>query len=160
PRRTQGRASARRLGKGGPVLMAMDALEKTGVTIREAGPGDTVAGVRPRWVALPESTEEVAAVLRACAEHDLATVPVGGGTKLHWGHPPERCDLLLDMCCLTGVVEHAAGDMVVRVRAGTTMEALAAELATKGQELVVDVPIEGATVGGTLATATTGPRRL
>ncbi|QYC39724.1 putative FAD-linked oxidoreductase [Nonomuraea coxensis DSM 45129] len=130
-----------------------------GVTVRQADAGDAVGGVLPRWVALPESVEEVAAVLRACAGRDLAVVPAGGGTKLHWGPPPERCDVLLDLCCLNEILEHAAGDLVVRAQAGVTMGALAAALAGEGQELAVDVPFpEGATVGGTLATATAGPR--
>ncbi|GAA2357810.1 FAD-binding oxidoreductase [Nonomuraea africana] len=130
----------------------------SGVTVRQAGADDEVAGVRPTWVALPETTEEVAAVLSAAAEHDLAVVPVGGGSKLHWGPPPERCDVLLDTCCLNQVLEHAEGDLVVRTQAGVTMEALADTLAARGQELALDVQVEGATVGGTLATALPGPR--
>lgn len=137
-----------------------EALAATGVTIRDAGPDDDVAGVKPRWVALPESTEEIAAVLRAASAHDLAVVPVGSGTKLHWGRPPERCDVLLDTCCLNRVLEHAAGDLVVRVQAGVTMGALAEALAREGQELALDVPDPEATVGGTLAAAVAGPRRL
>ncbi|RVX38160.1 glycolate oxidase FAD binding subunit [Nonomuraea polychroma] len=130
-----------------------------GATVREAGADDAVSGVKPRWVALPETVEEVAAVLRACAERDLAVVPAGGGTKLHWAPPPERCDVLLDMCCMNEILEHAAGDLVVRAQAGVTMDALATALADKGQELALDVPFaEGTTVGGTLATATAGPR--
>ncbi|MCA2221583.1 FAD-binding oxidoreductase [Nonomuraea aurantiaca] len=139
--------------------MELDGLEKTGVTVRQAGPDDVVGGVRPGVVALPESVEEISAVLRACAGAGLAVVPVGGGTKLHWGHPPERCDVLLDLCCLNEVVEHAAGDLVVKTQAGVTMDALADALAEQGQELALDVPFaEGATVGGTLAAATAGPR--
>ncbi|MEV4109177.1 FAD-binding oxidoreductase [Nonomuraea sp. NPDC049695] len=130
-----------------------------GVTVRQADADDAVNGVPPRWVALPETVEEVSAVLRACAERDLAVVPAGGGTKLHWGPPPERCDVLLDMCCMNAVLEHAAGDLVVRAQAGVTMDALAATLASKGQELALDPPFtEYTTVGGTLATATAGPR--
>ncbi|GAA2205756.1 FAD-binding oxidoreductase [Nonomuraea monospora] len=130
-----------------------------GVTVRQAGEDDAVLGVPPRWVALPETVEEIAAVLRACAERDLAVVPVGGGTKLHWGPPPERCDVLLDLCCMNEILEHAAGDLVVRAQAGVTMDALAGTLAGKGQELALDVPFsEGTTVGGTLATALHGPR--
>lgn len=132
----------------------------SGVTVRQAGPDDEVAGVQPRWVALPETTEEIAAVLKSAAERDLAVVPVGGGSKLHWGPPPERCDVLLDTCCLNQVVEHASGDLVVKAQAGVTMDALADTLAAQGQELALDVPVEGATVGGTLATATAGPRSL
>ncbi|GIH98590.1 FAD-binding oxidoreductase [Planobispora takensis] len=141
-------------------LSADEALRATGVTIREAGSGDAVAGVMPRWVALPESTEEVAALMRVSAGHDLAVVPVGGGTRLHWGNPPERCDLLVDTCCLNEIPEHASGDLVVRVQAGVTMESLAETLAARGQELALDVPVGGSTVGGVLATAVAGPRRL
>ncbi|MEV0620883.1 FAD-binding oxidoreductase [Nonomuraea sp. NPDC050404] len=130
-----------------------------GVTVRQAGEDDAVGGVLPRWVALPETVEEIATVLRACAERDLAVVPAGGGTKLHWGPPPERCDVLLDLCCMNEVLEHAAGDLVVRAQPGVTMDALAGELAGKGQELALDVPFaEDATVGGTLAAALPGPR--
>ncbi|KAB8195735.1 FAD-binding protein [Nonomuraea phyllanthi] len=131
----------------------------SGVTVRQAGADDAVGGVQPRWVALPETVEEVSAVLRDCAERDLAVVPAGGGTKLHWGLPPERCDVLLDMCCMNAVLEHAAGDLVVRAQAGVTMDALAGVLAEKGQELALDPPFaEHTTVGGTLATAAAGPR--
>ncbi|MFI7634385.1 FAD-binding oxidoreductase [Nonomuraea sp. NPDC049400] len=131
----------------------------SGVAVRQADADDAVNGVLPRWVALPETVEEVSAVLRACAEQDLAVVPAGGGTKLHWGPPPVRCDVLLDMCCMNAVLEHAAGDLVVRTQAGLTMDALTAALADKGQELALDPPFtEHTTVGGTLATATAGPR--
>ncbi|MBX6168898.1 MAG: FAD-binding oxidoreductase, partial [Thermobispora bispora] len=36
-------------------------LVATGVAVRGAGPGDAVAGVHPPWVALPETTQELAA---------------------------------------------------------------------------------------------------
>jgi glycolate oxidase FAD binding subunit len=134
-----------------------DALEKAGVTVREAGPDDAVGGVAPSRVVLPETVEELSAVLRACAEQDLAVVPVGGGTRLHWGAPPERCEVLLDLCCMNEILEHAAGDLVVRAQAGVTMGALADELARQGQELALDVHPES-TVGGTLATGAFGPR--
>ncbi|GAA3811783.1 FAD-binding oxidoreductase [Sphaerisporangium flaviroseum] len=137
-----------------------EALAASGVTIREAGPDDAVSGVAPRWVALPETTGEVAALMRVAAEQSLTVVPVGGGTKLHWGPPPTRCDLLLDTCCLNQILEHVAGDLVVRAQAGVTTEALAAALAGAGQQLALDVPVDGATIGGTLAAGTAGPRRL
>ncbi|MEV0969349.1 FAD-binding oxidoreductase [Microtetraspora glauca] len=136
------------------------ALTDTGVAIRPAGPDDSVAGVRPRWVALPEATEEIAALMRVTSAHDLAVVTTGAGTKLHWGHPPERCDVLIDTCCLNEILEHEAGDLVVRVQAGVPLDALARALAAKGQELAIDVPLEGGTVGGLLATGIAGPRRF
>ncbi|WP_433217885.1 FAD-binding oxidoreductase [Microtetraspora malaysiensis] len=136
------------------------ALAAAGVTIRPAGPDDAVAGVTPRWVALPETTREIAAVMRVSAAHDLAVVVSGAGTTLHWGRPPERCDVLIDTRRLNEILEHEAGDLVVRVQAGVPVETLAEALAAKRQELALDPPLEGGTVGGLLAAGLAGPRAL
>ena len=123
---------------------------------RPATDDDVVAGVPARLVAEPGSTEEAAEVIRRSA--GLAVVVRGGGSKLDWGTPPERLDLIIDTRRLTGVVEHAAGDLITVVRAGTTMAELAERLGT--QQLALDTPLAGATVGGTVAAGTSGPRRM
>jgi glycolate oxidase FAD binding subunit len=128
--------------------------------LAEAGPADTIAGVPARFVASPSSTVECAAVVREAAARDLAVVVRGAGTKQAWALPPRQLDLILDTRRMTGVVEHAAGDLVVVVRAGTIMDDLAGTLAGARQQLALDVPLAGATVGGTVATATSGPRRM
>jgi len=138
----------------------VDALTKTGVEIRDGGDADAVAGVRPAYVALPVTAEETAAVMRAADEHDLAVVARGAGTKLDWGIAPYRADVVLDLSRMREVLEHAAGDLVVRVEAGCPLDDLRAVLAEKDQRLALDAPVPGATVGGTLATATSGPLRL
>lgn len=127
---------------------------------RAATDADAVAGVPARWVASPTSTDEVSEVLRLAAQHDLTVVARGTGTKLGWGTPPRSVDLVLDTTGLRGVVEHAAGDLVVVVRAGTPVAELQDTVAAAGQQLALDTPLPGATVGGTLATSTSGPRRL
>jgi glycolate dehydrogenase FAD-binding subunit len=109
-------------------------------------------------VATPADTAEAAEILRDAARNDLAVLIRGGGTKIDWGVPPRRVDLIVDTGRLTGVVEHAAGDLITVVRAGTTMTDLAAALT--GQQLALDVPLPGATVGGTVAVNTSGPRRM
>ncbi|NAS23138.1 FAD-binding protein [Herbidospora sp. NEAU-GS84] len=133
-------------------------LGHTRVTVRDGGPADAVGGVVPRWVALPESLEEVSVVLGACADGGLAVTPAGGRTKLCWAAPPERLDVLLDLSAMHEVLEHVAGDLVVRVQAGITTARLAEVLAKSGQELALDVPFPGATIGGTLAAPSPGPR--
>jgi glycolate dehydrogenase FAD-binding subunit len=119
---------------------------------------EDVAGVPAGLIATPASTEEAAEVLREAAGRDLAVVIRGGGTKIGWGMPPERLDLILDTSRLTGIVEHAAGDLITVVRSGTTMAELAEGL--PGQQLALDAPLPGATVGGTVAANTSGPRRM
>ncbi|HEU5388059.1 MAG TPA: FAD-binding oxidoreductase [Streptosporangiaceae bacterium] len=125
-------------------------------------PDDAVAGAEglvPSYVASPASTQEAAGLLRAAAAAGLAVVPRGAGTGFGWGSPPSRCDLVVDLRAMDQVIEHEAGDLVVRVQAGMTIGQLASALASAGQELALDVPAE-ATVGGVVATGTTGPRRL
>jgi glycolate oxidase FAD binding subunit len=125
-----------------------------------AGDADAVSGVPPRYVASPGSTQQTADVLRLAAEHDLTVVPRGGGTTMHWGAPPPAVDVVLDTTRLTGVVDHAAGDLVAVVRAGTPMAVVQQELSSADQQLALDSPDPGATVGGAIAANVSGPRRL
>jgi glycolate oxidase FAD binding subunit len=134
-----------------------------------------VAGVTPRYAASPASVAEASAVMRVAAEQALTVVPRGSGSRLDWGAPPRRCDLVVDTLRLDQVVEHAAGDLVARIQAGAGMRRLGEVLAAAGQQLALDPapgdgdagqepaggePASAGTVGGTLATGTAGPRRL
>src|SRR5258708_17539981 len=101
--------------------------------VRPATPDDAVAGVQPRMVGTPGSTEEASALLRAAAGLRLAVVPRGTGTRLHWGNPPERCDLVIDTTLLDQVIEHAAGDLVATVQAALRLDRLAQLLGSAGQ---------------------------
>lgn len=127
---------------------------------RLADAGDAVAGVASRFVASPRSTEEVAAVMQVADRHGLTVVARGAGSKLAWGLPPESADLVVSLESLTGLVDHAAGDLVVTVRAGTRTADLQRAVATADQQLALDEVVPGATVGGTVAANTSGPRRL
>jgi glycolate oxidase FAD binding subunit len=128
-------------------------------SLARASEGDQVGGMRPRWLASPASVDEVTAVLRLASDSGLAVVPRGAGTRLQWGAAPERCDIVLDLTRLDGLVEHTSGDLVAVVQAGMRLDDLQARLAAAGQWLAVDPPRRG-TVGGLVATAATGPTRL
>ncbi|CAN5139820.1 FAD-binding oxidoreductase [soil metagenome] len=86
----------------------------------------------------------------------------GGGTKLDWGAPPERTDLVVDTTGLSGLVAHNPEDSTAVVQAGMPLAALQEHLADSDQWLAVDPPETdaGATVGGVVATNSSGPRRL
>jgi glycolate oxidase FAD binding subunit len=148
------------------------ALAQACSDVGEAAPGDAVAGVVPRFVARPADVAEAAAVLAAASSLGMTAVPRGSGTRLAWGAPPASCDVVIDTLRLNRVLEHAAGDLVVRVQAGVGLDQLAAVLAKAGQRLALDPPgggngagMErggevGGTIGGVLATGTAGPLRL
>ncbi|MFC0039044.1 FAD-binding oxidoreductase [Actinomadura rayongensis] len=138
---------------------ALDALAGACADVRPAEPEEGVLGVAPRYVAAPATVEEASALLRAAAGHGLAMVARGGETRLDWGPPPTRCDLLVDTRRLDRIVEHAAGDLVATAEAGVPLDDLNAALGAHGQRLALDGP-PGSTVGGTVAAGAAGPLRL
>ena len=148
-----------------PSAMRKDLLAACG-EVREASAADAAGGTdlagdadHPAFVAVLESTAEAAAVMRVAAAHELAVVVRGGGSRLDWGMPASRCDMVIDTSLMSRVVEHAAGDLVARVQAGARMGDVAAVLAQAGQEIALDVPGD-ASVGGVVASGLAGPRRL
>jgi glycolate oxidase FAD binding subunit len=58
------------------------------------------------------------------------------------------------------VSEHASGDLIATVGAGTPLARLTEHVATADQRLALDETVPGATVGGTLAANTSGPLRM
>ena len=139
--------------------MGVQDLERGGLV--EAAEGSyEVDGVAARFVARPRSVEEAGQVLRAAAADGLAVTFAGGGSKLGLGNPPERVDLVVLTGGLDRVLEHAAGDLVVRAQAGVRLADLQAALAPAGQMLALDPPEPRATVGGVVAANASGPRRL
>jgi len=128
---------------------------------REAGPEDSVDGVLPSFVVEPGSTEEISEVLKFANERDLAVAPRGGGTSMSLGNPPRELGLILSTTRMNTVVEHVPGDQVVRVQSGIRFADLQERLAGSDQMLGVDPPEaqEGATVGGLVASNSSGPKR-
>jgi glycolate oxidase FAD binding subunit len=120
-----------------------------------------VHGVPAGCVVAPANVEELAAVLRVAQELRAAVVPWGGGTQQLIGNPPEQADLVVRTERLNRVLIHEPFDLTISVEAGMTLGALRAHLARHGQMLPVDPALpERATIGGLIATAADGPRRL
>jgi glycolate oxidase FAD binding subunit len=109
----------------------------------------------------PADEKETSAILRDANESGRAVIPTGGGTKLDWGNPPRKADILLSMRRQNRVIEHAWADLTVTVEAGCTIAELQRTLAEHGQRLAID-PLwpERATVGGILSTNDSGSLRL
>lgn len=123
--------------------------------------GYAVQGVVPGCVAAPGSLEELSAVLRVAHEHHAAVAPWGGGTQQLIGNPPARLALVVRTERLNQVLIHEPDDLTIAIGAGMTMAALRDYLAPHRQMLPLDPPLPTrATIGGLLATATDGPRRL
>ena len=131
--------------------------------VRTADATDAVGGVVPSLVVSPGDELEVASVLATARARGLTVVARGGGTKIDWGSPPERCDVVLSTSRIEGIVDHEPADLVCVVRAGTPLSHLQDVLAAAPgfrQRLMLDPPQGGgATIGGVVATAASGPLR-
>jgi glycolate oxidase FAD binding subunit len=113
-----------------------------------------------------------ASELRQAVEWALnegATLDVrGGGSKLAIGKPM-RCDQILDLSGLSGIVDYAPEELVITLRAGTPMREVEALLAQRNQMLAFEPPDLGPLLGraqgegtlvGTIMGNFAGPRRL
>jgi glycolate oxidase FAD binding subunit len=129
--------------------------------VHPASAADALAGVEPQVVLAPANELQLASALRQANDSRLAVIPRGGGTKLAWGCPPARAQVVLSTARLNKVIEHAWADLTVSVEAGCTIRELQSALARHNQRLGVDVlwP-KSATVGGILSTNDSGALRL
>jgi len=109
----------------------------------------------------PADERETSEILRSANSAGQAVIPTGGGTKLDWGNPPRKADVLLSLRRQNRVIEHAWADLTVTVEAGCTIAELQRTLAEHGQRLAID-PLwpDRATVGGVLSTNDSGALRL
>ena len=109
---------------------------------------------------VPADAADVAATLRACAREGAAIVAEGGGTLQSIGNAATRCDAILSLEAVSGIVEYDPRDMTAGMLAGTTLAEVNRTLAEFGQQLPFDAPFpRRATIGGTIAAGWAGPRR-
>jgi glycolate oxidase FAD binding subunit len=107
-------------------------------------------------VVSPSSEAEVAAAL---AEAGTTVRMRGAGTKLAWA-PEAEPGLELSTERLDRIVEHNAGDLTAVLAAGVPLARAQEAFAETGQMLALDPPdAGGATIGGVVATADSGPLR-
>jgi glycolate oxidase FAD binding subunit len=106
----------------------------------------------------PSSTVEVREQVRDAASRGCPLRIVGSGSWLDANRPVRACTTLV-MRALAGIVEYEPGDLTLTARAGTTLEEIARATTAHGQWLALDPHGDPAraTIGATIATASTGP---
>ena len=89
------------------------------------------------------------------------TFPVGGRTSLAVCCPDSHSGPLICTSQLNRVVDYPVRDMTITVEAGMRLDQLNEIISAEGQRLPIDVPQSNrATIGGVIATNTSGPRRF
>jgi FAD/FMN-containing dehydrogenase len=116
---------------------------------------------RAAALAKPRTGEEVAAIVRACAEAGIAIVPQGGNTGLVGGAVPRDGELVLSLTGLDWIGEVDRASNQLSVGAGATLEAVQVAARRAGLEFPLDFPARSsATIGGSVATDAGGALAL
>jgi FAD/FMN-containing dehydrogenase len=114
-----------------------------------------------RCVVLPGSTDETAAVVRACAETGAAIVPQGGNTGLCGGATPTGDEVVIVLTRLNRVRAIDPDNNSITVEAGCTLHAVQEAAREVDRLFPLSLAAEGsATIGGNLSTNAGGVQVL
>ncbi len=121
----------------------------------------TIDRARPDLVALPASTEEVAAVLRACAAAGVPVVPRGSGTGLAGGALAVIGGVVVATARMTRIRELDAEERLAVVEPGVINLALQEAAAAHGLRYAPDPSSQRiCSIGGNVGTNAGGPHTL
>ncbi|MCW1933810.1 FAD-binding oxidoreductase [Pararhodobacter zhoushanensis] len=109
----------------------------------------------PDAVAYPESTAEVAEIVKICHGAGLPIIGWGAGTSLEGHALAPRGGVTVDFSRMAKVLDIVPEDMVVSVQPGVTREALNTELRATGLFFPID-PGANASIGGMASTRASG----
>ncbi len=109
-------------------------------------------------VARPESPAQIAELVREAAASRTGLLLMGGRTRLDCANDAHGIELGLSLAGHAGIEEFEPDEGVIRVAAGTRIAEVAGVVAGEGWELPLDSPGAASTVGGTVASASAGPR--
>jgi glycolate oxidase FAD binding subunit len=108
----------------------------------------------------PDSAEELSVALRECAASGQRIELLGNGTKQSMGGPVGEADVAIATGEMRRILQYEPGDLTVSVEAGMPFQELQRQLREHGQMIALDPPFAaGATVGGIIASNTSGPMR-
>ena len=109
----------------------------------------------------PSDVLEACEIIKQSAANLDAIVPSGSGSKMNIGYAPSRKGVVLGTKNLNKVIDYPARDMTVTVQAGIHIKDLKEMLGKENQRLPIDDPYPASSsLGGLLATNTSGPRRF
>ncbi|HUH49214.1 MAG TPA: FAD-binding protein, partial [Mycoplana sp.] len=105
----------------------------------------------PLAVALPETTAQVAAVLKYCHRYGIPVVPRGAGTSLSGGAIPQEDAVVLGLSKMSRILEVDYANRTATVQAGVTNLAISDAVSADGYFYAPDPSSQLAcTIGGNI----------
>jgi len=120
-------------------------------------------GKKPKIVVSPGTIDEVSKVVAYANQQHFTVVPRGNGTKMGMGRIPKKMDIVLSTNRVNRITDSDCENLTLSAQGGITLNDVQKSLAKvgKGYFLPLDPPFtERATLGGIVATNSSGPRRL
>ena len=114
-------------------------------------------------VLLPSTSDEVAAIVKLCAQHKIALVPQGGNTGFCGGATPDNSgkQIILNLKRMNQIREIDVANQTITLEAGCILQAVQEKAAENGYLFPLTLGAEGSCmIGGTLATNAGGTNVL
>ncbi len=113
----------------------------------------------PEVVALPETTEQVSALVKLCHANHIAVTPRGAGTGLSGGSLAVYGGLMISLERMNRIIAIDERNLQARVESGVITETLILAAAEKGFLYPIDPASKGSCfIGGNIAHGSGGPR--
>jgi D-lactate dehydrogenase (cytochrome) len=118
-------------------------------------------GVRPDVVVWPESTADVASIMRAATDHGVPVTPYAAGTSLEGNAVPIDGGITLDMTRMDAILDVRPDDLQIDVQPGILGDEVNEAVAEHGLFLP-SMPASGkiSTIGGMLANDASGMKTV
>lgn len=142
------------VGEGNVIVENLEGFE---TDWRQRTRGKALAVVRPK------TTQEVAAVVKACAKESVPVVSQGGNTGLAEGAIPDASgnQLILQLGRMNSIRAVDEDNMTVTVEAGCVLQVIQERMSEMGHLFPLSLGAEGScTIGGNLATNAGGTQVL
>src|SRR5215218_7577197 len=121
----------------------------------------TLEKMQPHAVVLPKDTEEVAAVVKLCAEHNLPIIPRGAGTSLSGAVLPVTGGVMIGLSRMNRIISIDYRNRRALVEAGCVNAHVTNAVKARGLFYAPDPSSQPAcTIGGNVATNSGGPHTL
>jgi glycolate oxidase subunit GlcD len=138
-----------------------EVIEEPAALFTYESDGLTLLRGAPLAVAFPLSTAAVAAIVRACAEADVAFVARGAGTGLSGGATPADGCVVIECSRMDRILEIDATNRTAVVQPGVVNARLSEAVAGLGLHYAPDPSSQSAcTIGGNVAENSGGPHTL
>jgi glycolate oxidase FAD binding subunit len=122
-----------------------------------------IDGKKTKVILSPSTIDEISKIVVYANEQNLSIIPMGNGSKMGIGGIPKNADILLRTTRLNRITDCDCDNLTLSAECGITLDEVQKKLAQEGKGYFLPLDpsfTEKATLGGIVATNSSGPKRL